>query len=109
MNNLMKAPQRLAKRMLPFRQKGVAQALLDALPFFAIPADAIEVLPDPAAFRQALLQAIAQATRRIVIVTLYLQDDDGGREVLDALYAARRRIPRCRFRCSSTGIARSAG
>jgi len=93
MNNLMKAPQRLAKRMLPFRQKGVAQALLDALPFFAIPADAIEVLPDPAAFRQALLQAIAQATRRILIVALYLQDDDGGREVLDALYAARTKNP----------------
>jgi CDP-diacylglycerol--serine O-phosphatidyltransferase len=91
MNNLMSAPARLARRLLPFPRK--TQALLEALPFFAVPATAIEALPDPAAFRQALLQLIAQATRRIVIVTLYLQDDDGGREVLDALYAAKARHP----------------
>ena len=88
MNNLMKAPKRLADRMLPFRKKAAAKALLDQLPFFAVPADAIEVLPDPDAFRQALLAAIAQADRRILIVALYLQDDEGGREILDALYAA---------------------
>ncbi len=93
MNKLMEAPVRLARRMLPFRHKAVAKALLDALPFFAVPADDIAVLPDPAAFRQALLQEIAQATRRILIVALYLQDDDGGREVLDALYAAQVRHP----------------
>jgi CDP-diacylglycerol--serine O-phosphatidyltransferase len=93
MNKLMKAPTRLAKRMLPFRQKAASRALLDTLPFFAVPADAIDVLPDPAAFRQALLQQIAQATRRILVVALYLQDDDGGREVLDALYAAHAKNP----------------
>jgi CDP-diacylglycerol---serine O-phosphatidyltransferase len=90
MNKLITAPGRLARRMLPFRRKPEMHA---ELPFFAVPADAIAVLPDPAAFRQTLLRLIAQASRRIVIVTLYLQDDDGGREVLDALYAAKARQP----------------
>lgn len=92
MNKLMIAPQRLVKSMLPFRKKA-AQALVAGLPFFAVPAEAIDGLADPQAFRVALLQEIAQATRRILIVALYLQDDDGGREILDALYAARQREP----------------
>lgn len=92
MNKLMIAPQRLVKSMLPFRKKA-AQALLDSLPCFAVPAAAIDRYADPGAFRVALLQEIAQATRRILIVALYLQDDDGGREILDALYAARERHP----------------
>jgi CDP-diacylglycerol--serine O-phosphatidyltransferase len=78
--------------MLPFRRQPMASPL-DTLPFLAVPASAIEVLPDPAVFRHELLQLIAQAARRIVIVTLYLQDDDAGREVLDALYAAKARQP----------------
>ena len=93
MNTLISTPARLARRILSPLRQPKAQALLQALPAFALPAQAIEVLPDPAAFRQALLQLIAQATRRIVIVTLYLQDDEGGREVLEALYAARARQP----------------
>jgi CDP-diacylglycerol---serine O-phosphatidyltransferase len=78
--------------MLPFRRQPMASPL-DTLPFLAVPASAIEVLPDPAVFRHELLQLIAQAARRILIVTLYLQDDDAGREVLDALYAAKARQP----------------
>lgn len=46
--------------------------------------------------REALLQLIGAAERRIVIVALYLQDDDAGREVLDALYAAKARCPTLR-------------
>ncbi|MGP1667293.1 MAG: CDP-diacylglycerol--serine O-phosphatidyltransferase, partial [Rhodanobacter sp.] len=88
---LMKMPGRLARRLLPFPHRGAAP--MADLPAFAVPADAISCLPDPAAFRQTLLQLIAQATQRIVIVTLYLQDDDTGREVLDALYAAKARCP----------------
>ncbi|RCS29536.1 CDP-diacylglycerol--serine O-phosphatidyltransferase [Rhodanobacter denitrificans] len=90
MNKLIAAPGRLA-RMLPFRRKSHAAPV--ALPSFAVSAGDIAVLPDPAVFRRELLQRIAQATRRIVIVALYLQDDDGGREVLDALYAAKARQP----------------
>jgi len=97
MNKLISAPGRIARRMLPFPRKRKPGLLPDALPFFAVPADAIRVLPDPVAFRQALLRHIEQATRRIVIVTLYLQDDDAGREVLDALYAAKARAPDLRI------------
>lgn len=93
MNKLISAPGRLARRILPFPRRRKPGDVLDALSFFAVPARAVTVLPDPAAFRQALLQHIAQANRRIVIVTLYLQDDDGGREVLEALYAAKARQP----------------
>ncbi len=93
MNSLISASGRLVRRMLPFRRRRGASPLLDALPFFAVPAVAIDVLPDPVAFRRDLLRLIAGASRRIVIVTLYLQDDDGGREVLDALYAAKARQP----------------
>lgn len=93
MKRLTRLPGRVAGRLLPFRRASRAQARLDALPAFAVPAAAIATLPDPATFREQLLASIATAQRRIVIVALYLEDDDGGREVLDALYAAKARQP----------------
>jgi CDP-diacylglycerol--serine O-phosphatidyltransferase len=93
MKKLISVPRRLARRMLPFPRRRKPDGALEALPFFAIAAGDIAILPDPVAFRKALLRHIAQASRRIVIVTLYLQDDDGGREVLEALYAAKARQP----------------
>ena len=93
MHALTQLPRRVARRMLPFRRRPDAQAWLDALPAFAVPGDAIEVLPDPVAYRERLLALIAQARRRIVLVALYLQDDDGGREIMEALYAAHARQP----------------
>lgn len=89
--NLMKMPGRLARRLLPLAPR-VAGSSGD-LPAFAVPAESISCLPGPEAFRQRLLQLIEQATRRIVIVTLYLQDDDAGRQMLQALYAAKARRP----------------
>ncbi|MBV4367844.1 CDP-diacylglycerol--serine O-phosphatidyltransferase [Erwinia sp. BNK-24-b] len=50
-------------------------------------------LYSPADFRQTLLEKIAAATRRICIVALYLENDDGGRSILSALYAAKRLRP----------------
>lgn len=83
----------MAGRLLPFRRQSKAQAWLDGLPAFNMPAAAIEVLESAAAYRQELLAAIARAERRIVIVALYLQDDDAGREIMQALYDAHERIP----------------
>jgi CDP-diacylglycerol--serine O-phosphatidyltransferase len=91
MNRLITAPGRLARRLLHTRRK--QHAALDALAFFAVPAAAISKIDDAAAFRQQLLALIDGAQRRIVIVTLYVQDDDAGREVMDALYAALARNP----------------
>lgn len=93
MKRLTRIPRRVANRLLPFRRPPQAQAALDALPAFAVPAAAIETLPDPARFRARLLQDIARAQRRIVIVALYLEDDEAGREVLAALYDAHARLP----------------
>jgi CDP-diacylglycerol--serine O-phosphatidyltransferase len=93
MNNLMTTPARLARRMLSPLRRAKAPMGLEGLPAFAVPAAAIEVLDGPVAFRRVLLEQIAQATRRIIIVALYLQDDEAGREVLEALYAARARQP----------------
>lgn len=69
------------------------ESQLAALPGFALSPEAIEVLPDAAAYRTCLLQRIREATRRIVIVALYLQEDEAGQEVLDALYQAKAARP----------------
>ncbi|HBV38980.1 MAG TPA: CDP-diacylglycerol--serine O-phosphatidyltransferase [Erwinia sp.] len=47
----------------------------------------------PADFRQTLLEKIASATKRICLVALYLENDDGGRAILSALYEAKRLRP----------------
>lgn len=69
------------------------ESMLAALPGFAIAPEAIQVVPDAAAYRRCLLERIAAATRRIVIVALYLQEDEAGQEVLDALYQAKAARP----------------
>ena len=56
-------------------------------------ADRVLTLSGPVVFRETLLRLIAQARERILIATLYLQDDDAGREVLSALYAAKAARP----------------
>jgi len=53
----------------------------------------VTTLFSPADFRETLLEKIAAATRRICIVALYLENDDGGRGVMSALYAAKRARP----------------
>ena len=88
MNRIAAASAHVARRLLARRRTPPAGTAA-----FAIPASAIEAIPDPAAFRRILLERIAGATRRIVIVALYLQDDDAGREIMDALHAARARRP----------------
>ncbi|MBA5709020.1 CDP-diacylglycerol--serine O-phosphatidyltransferase [Pseudomonas fulva] len=67
--------------------------LLAQLPGYPLAADAIEVLPDAQAYRACLLERIGAAARRIVIVALYLQHDEAGQEVLDALYQAKAARP----------------
>ena len=91
MNRPLPSPRGLARRLLSLRRRRGLD--LSAHPQFAVAASAISTLDGPQAFRQALLELIAGAQRRIVLVALYLQDDDAGREVLDALYAARKAKP----------------
>ncbi len=56
-------------------------------------AENFAVLENPQAYRETLLSLIAGARQRILLAALYLQDDDGGREVLNALYAAKAARP----------------
>ncbi|QKJ88330.1 Phosphatidylserine synthase [Paramixta manurensis] len=53
----------------------------------------VTMLYTSADFRSTLLKKIAQATQRICIVALYLENDDGGRDVLTALYEAKQARP----------------
>ncbi|RJX83617.1 CDP-diacylglycerol--serine O-phosphatidyltransferase [Pseudomonas sp. LS-2] len=72
----------------PFRRSTLA-----ALRGFESSSAAITILPSAADYRRALLEKIASATQRIYIVALYLQEDEAGQEVLDALYAAKATRP----------------
>jgi CDP-diacylglycerol--serine O-phosphatidyltransferase len=72
----------------PFRRSTLA-----ALRGFESSSAAITILPSAADYRRALLEKIASATQRIYIVALYLQEDEAGQEVLDALYAAKAARP----------------
>lgn len=67
--------------------------LIKTLPTIAQNPDSFEVLYSAKSFREHLLSAIKQATHRIYIVALYLEDDDAGREVLTALYEAKQKKP----------------
>ena len=44
-------------------------------------------------FRLRLLEAIAAATRRVYLCALYLENEEAGQEILDALYQAKQRCP----------------
>lgn len=66
---------------------------LEALPCIPVAAEGIRTLAGADVFRETLLASIAGARRRILIAALYLQDDEAGREVLDALYAAKAARP----------------
>lgn len=90
-------PGRVVKRLLPPPRPPRLDPWLASLGAFAVPAQAVSLLDGPEAFRDELLRAIGAARRRILLVALYLQDDDAGREVLEALYAAHQRAPGIRI------------
>ena len=71
---------------------GLAQSLA-SISSFSVPASNLRTLEGPTEFRTTLLALIAGARQRILISALYLQDDDAGREVLAALYAAKEARP----------------
>ena len=83
----------LAKAWRRLRGRADPGPALDHLPCIPVAADRVLTLTGPAVFRETLLRLIAQARERILIATLYLQDDDAGREVLSALYAAKAARP----------------
>ena len=83
----------LAKAWRRLRGRADRGPALGDLRCIPVAADRVLTLKGPVAFRETLLGLIAQARERILIATLYLQDDEAGREVLSALYAAKAARP----------------
>lgn len=65
----------------------------EQLPTIAQDPDKFSVLLSAKEFRTHLIDSIRQATQRIYIVALYLEDDEAGREILTELYEAKQRNP----------------
>jgi CDP-diacylglycerol--serine O-phosphatidyltransferase len=63
----------------------------EQLPMIALAPDNFNVLLSAQTFRSHFIQAIRNATKRIYIVALYLEDDEAGREILTELYEAKQR------------------
>ncbi|TDB59715.1 CDP-diacylglycerol--serine O-phosphatidyltransferase [Photorhabdus khanii subsp. guanajuatensis] len=53
----------------------------------------IKTLYQPEVFRSTLLEKIASAEKHIYIISLYLENDDAGRDILNALYLAKQQRP----------------
>ncbi|QSX32011.1 CDP-diacylglycerol--serine O-phosphatidyltransferase [Shewanella avicenniae] len=68
--------------------------MLDHLEGIAIAPEAIKWLHTPTKFRETLIERINQAQKCIYIAALYLEDDEAGREILEALLAAKAANPK---------------
>ncbi|WP_276642429.1 CDP-diacylglycerol--serine O-phosphatidyltransferase [Siccibacter turicensis] len=79
--------------MLSKFKRNKHQQHLAQLPKLSQSADDVVFYYSPATFRETLLEKIAGATQRICVVALYLEQDDGGKGVLTALYDAKRQRP----------------
>lgn len=79
--------------MLSKFKRNKHQQHLAQLPKISQSVDDVEFFYTPADLRLQLLDLVAHAKRRICIVALYLEQDDGGKGVLSALYTAKRRQP----------------
>ncbi len=77
--------------MLSKFKRNKHQQHLAQLPKISQSVDDVDFFYAPADFRETLLEKIASAKQRICIVALYLEQDDGGKGILNALYEAKRR------------------
>lgn len=75
--------------MLSLNKRTKAKQFLESLAFLPQAAEQVEFLADSRAFKQQILQLIAQAKSRIYLTTLYFEKDEAGQEILDALYQAK--------------------
>ncbi|RJL19128.1 CDP-diacylglycerol--serine O-phosphatidyltransferase [Pectobacterium polaris] len=79
--------------MLSNFKRNKYQQHLAQLPRIPQNADDVQTLHSPELFRTTLINAILSAKKRIYIVALYLERDDGGMGVLSAIYEAKRQCP----------------
>ncbi len=88
-----KCIEKISTVMLSKFKSNKHQQHLAQLPKLAQSAEDVAFFFTPADFRETLLQQIASATQRICVVALYLEQDDGGKGILSALYEAKRQRP----------------
>ncbi len=69
------------------------ELFLEGLPKLALATGDFDILPTAKAFKLKLLELIEAAQQRIYLSALYLQDDEAGREVLDAIFKAKQQRP----------------
>ncbi|CRL46166.1 CDP-diacylglycerol--serine O-phosphatidyltransferase [Sodalis glossinidius str. 'morsitans'] len=79
--------------MLSTSKRSKHQQHLAQLPKIPQTVADVKTLYSPEDFYHALIQAIAGARRRIYLVALYLEQDQGGQRVLEAVYDAKRNDP----------------
>ncbi|XBS70659.1 CDP-diacylglycerol--serine O-phosphatidyltransferase [Acerihabitans sp. KWT182] len=79
--------------MLPNFRRTKHQQHLAQLPKIPQTVEDVQTFSSPAEFRVALLHAIEEARRRIYLVALYLEQDEGGDAILSALYRAKQQNP----------------
>lgn len=79
--------------MLSKFKRNKHQQHLAQLPKLSQSVDDVTFYYSPADFRETLLKQIASATQRICIIALYLEQDDGGKDIMAALYEAKRQRP----------------
>ncbi|OBU85089.1 CDP-diacylglycerol--serine O-phosphatidyltransferase [Chromobacterium subtsugae] len=66
---------------------------LSRLPWLPLRPEDFSTLLQTSEFRLRLLAGIAAAEQRIYLCSLYLENEEAGREILDALYQAKQRRP----------------
>ncbi len=68
-------------------------SFFDSLESFNVDASNIQIINTTPQFKTQLLNLIQSASKRIYITALYLQDDEAGKEVLNAIYEAKQKNP----------------
>lgn len=79
--------------MLPKNKMNAHQQYLTQLPKLPQSAADFTFLYSAKEFHKTLIDKIANAQQRICLVALYLENDEGGQSVMQALYAAKQRQP----------------
>jgi len=78
-------------------KRGKHKQQLCYLPKLSQSIDDIQTLYCPKIFRSTLLTLIAQATRRIYLIALYFEQDEAGKNMLAALYKAKKQQPKLKI------------
>lgn len=84
--------RRVQARIIRARAQRLALAPPPA-PSLAVPASDVSIMLSAAEFRARIFELVERAQSRILIAALYLQDDDIGRRLLEALFAAKQNNP----------------